>query len=279
VALVTGGPLKGRTIVVTRAAAQAGAFVELLEGAGARVFQAPTIAIEPPPSWTPLDRALDELARFSWAIFTSVNGVAMVARRLGERGLAWTAFGALRVAAIGPATAEALVEHGVQPATVPDEYRAEALVECLRPQIGPTDRVLLARAAQAREVLARELARLGAAVVEVPAYTTRRVDGGVARLREALAAGTVDAVTFTSSSTARNFAELFTAEERQDLLTGVTVASIGPITAATAAEYGLTTRVMPAQYTIAALARAIIDHYAGSPPPPRRGPRKDRRSR
>ncbi|MGH7310676.1 MAG: uroporphyrinogen-III synthase [Candidatus Rokuibacteriota bacterium] len=276
---MTGGPLEGRTIVVTRAAAQAGTFVELLEGAGARVFQAPTIEIEPPPSWMPLDRALDQLATFSWVIFTSVNGVAMVARRLGERGLAWTGFGALRVAAIGPATAEALVEHGVWPASVPDEYRAEALVECLRPQIGPTDRVLLPRAAQARELLAQELARLGAAVVEVPAYTTRRVDGGAAGLREALAAGAVDAITFTSSSTARNFAELFTAEERQGWLRGVTIASIGPITAATAAEYGLTTHVMPPQYTIAALARAIIEHYVRSQPPRRLVPRADRRSR
>ncbi len=276
---MTGGPLTGRTVVVTRAAAQAGALVELLEGAGATVLQAPTIVIEPPPSWTPLDRALDELATFSWVIFTSVNGVAMVARRLGERGLAWTGFGGLRVAAIGPATAEALVEHGVRAASVPDEYRAEALVECLRPQIGPRDRVLLPRAAQARELLAQELARLGAAVVEVPAYTTRRVESGTARLREALAGGTVDVVTFTSSSTARNFAELFTPQERQGWLRGVTIASIGPITAATAAEYSLATDVMPSQYTIAALARAIIEHYVRSQPPRGLEPRADRRSR
>ncbi|MGH7312020.1 MAG: uroporphyrinogen-III synthase [Candidatus Rokuibacteriota bacterium] len=275
---MTRGPLTGRTIVVTRAAEQAGGFVELLEGAGARVLQAPTIAIEPPTSWGPLDRALDQLATFTWAVFTSVNGVAMVARRLGERGLGWTGFVGLRVAAIGPATAEALVGHGVQPATVPEEYRAEALVERLRPQIGPEDRVLLPRAAQARELLAQELARLGAAVVEVPAYTTRRVEAGAGPLREALAAGAVDAVTFTSSSTARNFAELFTAEERQAWLGGVTIASIGPVTAATAAEYGLITHVMPQQYTIAALAGAIDEHFARSRQPLRPQPRADRRS-
>jgi uroporphyrinogen III methyltransferase/synthase len=276
--IVKGGPLTGRTIVVTRAAAQAGSFVELLQAEGARVLQAPTIAIEAPASWEPLDRALDQLATFNWAIFTSVNGVAMVARRLGERGLTWTGFGRLHVAAIGPATAEALVEHGVQPTTVPDEYRAEALVESLRSRIGPEDRVLLPRAAQAREVLARELTRLGAAVVEVPAYTTRRVGAGAARLREALAANAVDVVTFTSSSTARNFAELFSDQERRTLLNGVTVASIGPITAATAAEYGLTTHVMPQQYTIAALARAIAEHFARTGQPVRPEPRADRRS-
>ncbi|MGH7325244.1 MAG: uroporphyrinogen-III synthase [Candidatus Rokuibacteriota bacterium] len=260
------GPLAGLTIVVTRAADQAQRFVELLEAAGARVLQAPTIAIEPPSSWVPLDRALDDLAAFTWAIFTSVNGVTMVDRRLRQRGLGWTGFVQLRVAAIGPATAEALGEHGVRPAVVPGEYRAEGLVERLRSEIGPPDRVLLPRAAQTRDVLTQELARLGAAVTEVPAYTTRRVEASAARLREALAAGAVDAVTFTSSSTARNFAELFTDAERRTWLARVIVASIGPITAATAAEYGLTTHVMPREYMIPALARAIAEHYG------RRGP-------
>ncbi len=273
-----GGPLTGRTIVVTRAADQAPRFVELLEAAGARVLQAPTIAIEPPSSWAPLDRALDGLAAFTWVIFTSVNGVAMVDRRLRQRGLAWTAFGRLHVAAIGPATAEALREHGVHPAVMPPDYRAEGLVERLRDRIGPQDRVLLPRAAQTREVLTRELGRLGAAVIDVPAYTTRRVEASAARLREALAAGTVDAVTFTSSSTARNFAELFTDTERRAWLARVTVASIGPVTAATAAEYGLATHVMPREYTIPALARAIAEYYIGRGPASARAARAGRRS-
>ncbi|HEU5323827.1 MAG TPA: uroporphyrinogen-III synthase, partial [Methylomirabilota bacterium] len=174
------------------------------------------------------------------------------------------------VAAIGPATAEALVEHGIAPAVVPDEYRAEGLVARLRGVVGAGDRVLLPRAARTRDVLVSELRRLGAAVDEVVAYTTRRVDAGAARLREALAAGAVDAVTFTSSSTARNFAELFTAEERSAWRGRVAVASIGPITAATAAEYGLPTDVMPREYTIPALARAIADYFAAAPGPGRR---------
>jgi uroporphyrinogen III methyltransferase/synthase len=263
---MTSKPLAGRTIVVTRASEQAQKFVELLAAAGARVLQAPTIAIEPPPSWAPLDAALDQIAAYTWAVFTSVNGVSMVNRRLRQRGLGWTGFGRLNVAAIGPATAEALGEHGIRPAVVPDDYRAEGLVECLRGALSPDDRVLLPRAAQTRDLLVRELGRLGATVTEVSAYVTRPVDAGATRLREALAAGTVDAVTFTSSSTARNFAELFTAEERRAWLAGLTVACIGPITAATAAEYGLATHVMPREYTIPALARAIAEHFA------RRGP-------
>ena len=267
-------PLDGRTIVVTRAATQAARFVELLEAAGARVLEAPTIAIEAPESWAPLDAALDAIETFTWVVFTSVNGVAMVDRRLAVRGLAWTALAAVRVAAIGPATADALGEHGVRVNVVPGEYRAEALAARLRDVVGPGDRVLLARAARTRDVLPRDLKRFGADVVEVPAYRTRRAEDGAARLRQALVEGAVDAVTFTSSSTARNFAELFGEEERARLLRGVTVASIGPVTAATAAEYGLVTEVMPAEYTIRALALALADHFAAEG----NGGRRERRS-
>lgn len=259
------GALAGRTIVVTRPADQARAFAALLEAGGARVLQAPTIAIEPPDSWEPLDRALDQVATFTWVVFTSVNGVAMVDRRLRERGRAWGALASARLAAIGPATEAALAEHGLRVDAVPDHYRAEGLVARLRGRVGPGDRVLLPRAAKTRDVLVTELVRTGAEVTEVAAYTTRRVEADAARLREAFAAGAVDAVTFTSSSTARNFAELFTEEQRRAWLGAVTVASIGPITAATAAEYGLTTHVMPREYTIPALARAIAEHFARLP--------------
>jgi len=255
-------PLKGRTIVVTRARAQAQRFVQLLEAAGARVLQAPTIVIEPPASWEPLDTALAALDSFTWLIFTSVNGVAMVDRRLVARGTPWAAIARKRVAAIGPATADALAEHGVRVEAVPAEYRAEGLVERLRAVVGPADRVLLPRAKDTRDILVVELRRLGVSVTEVPAYQTRRVEDGVVRLREALASGNVDAVTFTSSSTARNFAEQFSEDERSAWRGKTAVASIGPITAATAAEYGLATDVMPTEYTIPALARALADYFS-----------------
>jgi uroporphyrinogen III methyltransferase/synthase len=267
--------LEGRTIVVTRAAAQAQRFTQLLASAGARVVEAPVIVIGAPPSWEPLDDALASLESFAWVIFTSVNGVAMVDRRLAAQDLAWSAMAGRRVAAIGPATADALAEHGVRPDLVPGEYRAEGLIERLRGLIRPGDRVLLPRAAQTRDVLVVELKRLGAQVTEVAAYSTRRAEAGTARLREALAAGTIDAVTFTSSSTARNFAELFTEDERRTWLGRVTVASIGPITAATAAEYGMVTDVMPSEYTIPALARSLADYFQRVP---RGSARRARRS-
>jgi uroporphyrinogen III methyltransferase/synthase len=267
--------LQGRTIVVTRAAAQAQRFTQLLESAGARVLEAPVIAIAPPSSWEPLDEALRAVDRFAWVVFTSVNGVTMVDRRLAALDLGWSTMIGRRVAAIGPATADALAEHGVRPDLVPDEYRAEGLVERLRGLIRSGDRVLLPRAAQTRDVLVVELKRLGAEVTEVAAYTTRRAEAGAARLREALAAGTIDAVTFTSSSTARNFAELFSEDERRSWLGRVTVASIGPITAATAAEYGMVTSVMPSEYTIPALAQSLADYFHRIP---RGSARRARRS-
>jgi uroporphyrinogen III methyltransferase / synthase len=210
-----GRPLEGRTIVVTRAAAQAQRFTQLLEAAGARVIEAPAIVIGPPASWEPLDAALRALPTFTWLIFTSVNGVAMVDRRLGALGLTWPTIAGRRIAAIGPATADALRDHGVRVDVVPAEYRAEGLVERLRGLLSRGDRVLLPRAAQTRDVLVTGLRALGVDVVEVPAYATRRAEDNSARLGEVLTGGGVDAVTFTSSSTARNFAETFSEAERR----------------------------------------------------------------
>jgi uroporphyrinogen III methyltransferase/synthase len=211
----------------------------------------PLVALEP------LGHEAVDVEEYDWVVLTSVTGAHELRRRM--RGAP------RRVAAIGPATADALAEHGVRADLVPGEYRAEGLLERLRGVVTPADRVLLPRAAQTRDVLVTGLRRLGAQVTEVPAYATRRAEAGAARLREALASGTIDAVTFTSSSTARNFAELFTEDERRAWLGRVTVASIGPITAATAAEYGLTTDVMPGEYTIPALARALAEHFARAP--------------
>jgi uroporphyrinogen III methyltransferase/synthase len=254
-----GKPLTGRVVLVTRAREQAGAFAELLEAAGARVLLVPTIAIEPPESWDPLDAALG--GTFAWVIFTSVNGVAMVRRRVEATGHGRAMLEGARIAAIGPATAAALADWGLAPEVVPGEYVAEALVERLRPLIQPGERVLLPRAAETRDLLVRELAALGAAVTEVPAYRTRSATEQAPGLREALSEGRVDVVTFTSSSTVRSFCALFGAAELPRLMAGVTVACIGPITRATAQGRGLVPRIVPTDYTIPGLARAIVAHF------------------
>lgn len=255
-------PLAGKRIVVTRARSQAAGLTRILEEAGAEVLEIPTIRIEPPDSWEPLDRAIGELDAFSWVLFTSVNGVEIFRERLQASGKDPRALSGARIAAIGPATAEALVRWGLTPEVIPQEYRAEALVERLRAEIRPGDRILIPRAAGARDLLVTGLAALGAQVTEVPAYRTRAVQDGVHQLKQALRSRSVHAVTFTSSSTVRNFAALLSPDEREELLRGVVIASIGPVTARTGTAYGLTTRVMPKEYTIPALARALIDHFS-----------------
>ena len=261
-AVTAAKPLAGRVVVVTRPRAQAGAFAGLLEAAGASVVLAPTISIEPPASWEALDRALERLGEYRWAVFTSVNGVEMTRRRLEDKGRGADALRGLRLAAIGPATAEALHALGLATEVVPEEYVAEGLAARLCRLIRPGERVLLPRAAEARDVLVTELEAAGARVDEVPAYRTRAAAEDAGALRRSLALGKVDVITFTSSSTVRHFAALFPSEDLSRLLRGVAVACIGPVTRATAAALGLETRIVPKEYTIPALARAIIDHYA-----------------
>lgn len=260
-------PLAGRRIVVTRPREQAPALVERLEAAGASVLTTPTIAIEPPDSWDPLDRALERLPEYHWVVFTSVNGVAMVLHRLAERGRAATAVTRTRVAAIGPATAEALRAWGVVPEVVPEEYVAEGLAARLRDRIHPGDRVLLPRAAETRDVLVRELEAMGARIDEVAAYRTRPVAAAGHELRAALGDGQVDMMTFASSSAVRHFSALFAPADLAALMMGVAVACIGPVTAQTAIQLGLVVRVVPDEYTIPALARAIVRYYEAAPPP------------
>lgn len=256
---IEGKPLSGRVVLVTRPREQADAFAQLLERAGAQVLLVPTIAIEPPDSWEPLDAAL---ARdHDWVVFTSVNGVAMVRRRLEASGGSRARLERSRLAAIGPATAAALRAWGLEPEVVPDEYVAEELVEHLRPRVRPGERVLLPRAAEARDVLVRELTAHGARVSEVPAYRTRPAVERAPDLRMALAEGRVDVVTFTSSSTVKSFCALFDPDELPRLLRGVTVACIGPVTRAAAEAHGLDPRIVPTDYTIPALARAIVAHF------------------
>lgn len=254
-------PLAGRVILVTRAREQAAGFAALLEEAGATVMLVPTIAVEPPESWAPLDAALARASSYTWVAFTSVNGVEMVRRRLALSGRGSEVLAGCRIAAIGPATAEALRGWGLRVSALPEEYVAEALADRLRSEIGADDRVLLPRAAEARDVLARELRALGAEVDEVAAYRTRAAREQAAGLRAALAEHRIDVVTFTSSSTVKNFCALFARGELARLMAGVTVASIGPITRATAAGLGLDSHIMPPEYTIPGLARAIAAHF------------------
>lgn len=260
-------PLAGRTIVVTRARAQAEEFAVELERYGARVVFCPTIEIVPPESYAPLDEAIENLYGYDWLIFTSVNGVDFFLRRLETLGRAASELDELRVCAVGAATAERLRDASVHVDVVPQQFKAEGVFAALELYAGGREQLsrlnfLLPRAAVARDYLPRALAAAGARVDAVPAYRTVRPESTErARLAALLVGGAVDCITFTSASTVKNLAQLFDTTDLSELLAGVTVACIGDITAQTASDYGLSITLQPDEFTIPALARAIARHY------------------
>ncbi len=246
--------LRGKRVLVTRARSQASTLVARLRELGAIPVEFPAIHIVPPAdNYAALDAALQRLATFDWAVFTSVNGVVHVWQRLAVLALNPQALQALRVAAIGPATAEALTTRGITPEVVPARYVAEALLEAIPQPTG--QRFLLARADLARDTLRVGLQAAGAEVVEVPAYSTVLVELAPETLA-ALEAG-IDIITFTSSSTVRNFVEQIGLPRAQELAAQARVVTIGPITAATVQEVGLRVDVVATEYTIAGLVQAL----------------------
>lgn len=254
-------PLFGKRILVTRTSEQAGRFAELLEGQGAKVLEIPLIEIVPPKSWEPLDQAIGRLESYQWVIFTSANGVDAFFRRLRERRQDARRLGAARICAIGPATAEALERHAVIPDVVPAEFRAEGVIEALKPYDLQGVKILLPRAEVARDLLPKDLERRGATVEVVPVYRT--VQSSTARevLKPLLQDRKIDLVTFTSSSTVTNFVEALAKEDLKAICNGVRVACIGPITQKTAEGFGLPIDIVPEHYTIPSLVDAIVEYY------------------
>ncbi len=252
-------PLFGRRVLVTRA--QASALSEKLEELGAEPIEFPVIEIVPPEDWGPLDAALERLPHYHWAIFTSVNGVRALLDRLWQLGQDVRALHGVRLCAIGPATAAELERYHLRVDLVPRQYVAESILESIGDVSG--QRILLARADIARQVLPLELRRAGASVDEVTAYRTILADSPADDVYQMLRDGEIDIVTFTSSSTVRNFVEKIKAVEGaawgDDLLDGVMVACIGPITAGTAQELGLKVDVIAEEYTIEGLVKCISE--------------------
>jgi uroporphyrinogen III methyltransferase/synthase len=259
-------PLFGRRVVVTRARTQAGELSADLEKLGAEVHEFPTIEINPPADFGPLDAAIRDLDSFSLIVFTSVNGVEAFLKRLQHHGLDLRALPRdAKVAAIGPATAERIERAGLRVDVVPEEYRAEALIEALGTQPLAGERVLIPRAKVAREVLPEKLREAGAEVVVPPAYESVPSSGGKEEVSLRLQSGEIDCVTFTASSTVENFVGAFGAEEAARLLAGTRVACIGPITADTARRYGLRVDAEGKEYTIPGLIEAVIGLLAADP--------------
>lgn len=246
--------LHGKRVLITRPRAQSAGFAAALRQAGAEPVCFPVIEIAPLDDTTQLDRALVELGGYDWLVLTSVNGVQAILDRLAVLGLACLP-DHLQVAAIGPLTATALAEHGFPPHFVPTEYVAEAILPGLGDLRGR--RVLLPRADLARPALAEAIRAAGGVAHEVTAYRTLPARPDPAGL-QALAEG-VNIVTFTSSSTVRNFVALARAAglDPQHLPGNPLFACIGPITAATAVEEGLPVGLVASEYTTAGLIHAL----------------------
>ncbi|MBI3603204.1 MAG: uroporphyrinogen-III C-methyltransferase [Nitrospirae bacterium] len=256
-------PLFGKRILVTRAKEQAGELSQLLRSYGADPVECPTIQIVPPDSWSGLDEAIADLRRYQWLVFTSVNGVRPFMDRLRHRGLDVRALSGLKLCCIGPRTAEELARHGLQADLVPSEFQAEGVIDGLKAAGIAGQRILIPRAEVAREILPEQLRAAGAEVRVVTAYRTVLPSVDAERLKDLFRQGEVHVVTFASSSTVRNFCRLFaSAAEMNVLMAQSTVACIGPITAQTAAEAGLSVSIVPAENTMPALVQAIVAYCA-----------------
>ena len=264
-------PLFGKRILVTRARDQAGGTRDLLRDEGAEAVVVPTIVIQPPSDPAPLARAVAELraGAYAWAVFTSENGVERTWSAIAASGADARAFGGTRLAVIGPATARALERHGLHADVMAKEFKGEGLAEAMLPALasppaGP-GHVLLARAAKARDALPDALRGAGCSVDVVAAYETRPPPPStVATLLTELEAGRIDAVTFTSSSTVDNLCDLLGTERTIALLDReprVLVASIGPVTTATARARGLRVDVTAETYTLPGLVRALASAW------------------
>ncbi len=252
-------PLSGINVVVTRARKQASGFAARLRREGARVLICPTIRIIPPASYRPMDRAIQNLDQYRWLVFTSVNGVEMFAARL--RKLNARVPDSMRTCAIGPATADSMRAFKIQVSKVSKEYVAESVLDALKSVKG--QRILIPRAAVARDILPDTLRKRGSKVDVVTAYRTKVDASGFAQFRKWLCAGRVNCVTFTSSSTVKNFFSLLRPKLRQVLLgdSRIRAASIGPVTTATLGEYRWEPRILARKPTTDHLANAICQFY------------------
>ena len=257
-------PLFGKGIVVTRARAQASDLIRQLSHLGAECFEYPTIRIRPPRDWSVLHQAIEAIADYDWLIFTSVNGVKYFFEQLFEQGKDVRTLGHLQTAAIGPATAEKLLEFGIKTDIVPENYRAESVVAAFEEIDIAGRKILLPRAGEARPVLPKELTKMGARVDEISVYHTEPVTDKAEELIQKLENKEVDLITFTSSSTVTNFKALLPESRFETLLKGVTVASIGPITTDTAEKLGFHVDITAETFTIPGLCDAIVEFFAAS---------------
>ena len=249
-------PLFGQRILVTRAREQASAFSRMIEEAGGEAWEAPTIAIDSAAETPELKAAVAKAGSYDWIIFTSVNGVQAFFDCMRANGMDIRSLGSAKICAIGPKTKEALEAKGLLVAAMPEKFVAESVVECLKPLLTPGEKILLPRSDLARTLLVDTLGEMGMEVEEVIAYRTKKVDRFNEEILEKLRDKSIHIVTFTSSSTVKNFMALI---GDPAILEGIRLASIGPVTTKTLEEFGLTPDIEASDYTIKGLFNAIVE--------------------
>lgn len=254
-------PLFGKRILVTRPEDQAADFIRALSEFGAQCLLFPTIKIIPPATWEGLDGAIEGLSRYDWILFTSVNGVKYFFERLLVASKDVRHLKGIKIGVIGPKTTAALMDRGISPDMIPDRYWAEGIVEALERYPIERKRILLPRPAIARDYMPKELKSLGAIVDVVEAYQTVQLEYSQDQLGELFNNGRIDMITFTSPSTVTNFLALFEGTSIYEEISKTEVACIGPITAQKATEVGLKVTIVPDEYTVDALVRAIVEFY------------------
>lgn len=250
-------PLFGCKVLVTRSRGQASYLSRAIEDLGGEAVEFPAITIADPDDFGPLDRAVAGADKYRWIIFTSVNGVRYFFGRLFKSGRDIRDLKGVNICAIGPKTRDSLAAYGLMVEYVPSEYRAEKIAAGLKGRILPGDAVLLPRADIARKDLVHLLEQEGARVDDVAAYRTVAGEGGREEISRMLRNGEIDIITFTSSSTVRNFV-FMSGLRPEELPAGVKVACIGPVTADTARQTGLPVHIEAEEYTIEGLIKAII---------------------
>jgi uroporphyrinogen III methyltransferase / synthase len=259
---VSSDALRGKRILVTRARSQALSLAQRIESLGGEVVEFPTIEIRPPESYGPLDQAIYQIANYDWLIFTSVNGVEQFLDRFEKLGKNITNLAGIEVGAIGPETARRLTAAQIEPTLVPKQYQAEGILDELISETVLGKRILIPRAAKARDILPETLRRWGARVDVVEAYQTVLPQVDVSALCRLLREGTIDMITFTSSSTATNFAIMLRGQDLPRLLSRAVVACIGPITRKTVEDLGMRPEIVSEEFTIPGLVRAMVDYFS-----------------
>ena len=258
--------LSGKRILVTRARTQAQTLVQGIEALGGEVVEFPTIEIRPPTSYGPLDRAIQQIKTYDWLIFTSVNGVERFLARFEKLEKSLADLAGIEIVAIGPETAKRLEAGGIHAGLVPQRYQAEGILETMAGKTLQGKKVLIPRAAKARDILPETLRQQGARVDVVVAYQTVLPQVDVPALCRVLTEGGIDMITFTSSSTASNFAALLRGQDLPRLLSRIVIACIGPITRKTVEDLSLRADVVAAEFTIPGLISAIANYFSRRAP-------------